>query len=62
MRMNWEIEISEESDEQCAVTQRCQIVPPDSSPFARMINEDMIETSRKETTANLLELKRILES
>ena len=62
MRMNWEIEISEEGNSQCVVTQRCQMVPPDSSPFARMVNDEMIETSRKETTANLLELKRILES
>jgi hypothetical protein len=62
MRMNWEIAISEESNVQCVVTQRCQIVPPDSSPFARMVNDEMVETSRKETTANLLELKRILES
>lgn len=62
MRMNWEIAISEEGDEQCMVTQHCQIVPPDSSPFARMVNDDMLDASRKETTANLLELKRILES
>ena len=62
MRMNWEVTISEESNEQCVVTQRCQIVPPDTSPFARMVNDDMLEMSRKDATANLLELKRILES
>ncbi len=61
MRMNWEITISEESDEQCVVTQRCQIVPPDTSPFVRMVNDDMLEMSRKDATDNLLELKRILE-
>jgi len=60
MRMNWEI-LLQSNGNGTDVTQRCEIAPPDESPAARMLNEDMARQGREEATANLMRLKSILE-
>jgi uncharacterized membrane protein len=60
MRMNWEIQLQSNGNG-TEVTQRCEIAPPDESPMASMVNEDMARQGREEVTANLMRLKSILE-
>lgn len=60
MRMNWEL-LLKSNGNGTDVTQRCEVAPPDESPAARMINEDMARQGREEATANLMRLKSILE-
>ena len=43
------------------VEQRCELAPPDESPMARMVNEDLVRQSRAEVSANLRRLKSIVE-
>jgi uncharacterized membrane protein len=60
LRMNWEIQF-QSGGNGTNVTQRCEIVPPEESPFARMVNEDMATQGREEATKNLTRLKGIIE-
>jgi hypothetical protein len=60
MRMNWEIRLQPQN-EATEVTQRCEVNPPDTSPMKGMVNDDMAQTARAGTEANLQRLKSILE-
>ena len=60
MRMNWELRLQPQNGA-TEVTQRCEVDPPDESPFAGMVNNDLVERSQAETAANLERLKSILE-
>jgi hypothetical protein len=44
------------------VTQRCEVRPPQHSPFARMVNDGMLENLRMGIEGNLGNLKGNLES
>ena len=61
MRMNWEIRVQPNGDG-TDMTQSCEVVPPDESPLAGMINEDTARQGREEATTNLMRLKAIIEA
>jgi uncharacterized protein YndB with AHSA1/START domain len=61
MRMSWEIQL-EERDGGTHVVQRGVINPPDESPFARMVNEDMVRSIAGGVQKNLERLKSTMES
>ncbi len=60
MRMNWKI-VLEPNGDVTKVTQQCHMCPPDDSPLANMINDDLVKTSKGEVSANLELLKNIME-
>ena len=61
MRMRWELELAG-TEGGTRVTQRGEIDPPETSPFASMVNDDMRDSVRDGVTQNLRKLKSILEA
>ena len=61
MRMNWELRLAEQGGS-TEVTQRCEVIPPPESPFAKMAaNQDMADMSKAGVQANLQRMKAIVE-
>ena len=61
MRMHWALDL-EPTPSGTRVTQRCEVRPPESSPFARLVNEDFADNIRQGIEGNLTLLKQVLES
>jgi len=60
MRMDWEV-VLEPNGDGTQVTQQCEMISPEDSPFKNMVDAAQVERSSAEAMANLELLKQVVE-